>query len=284
MTTLSTHDTKRGEDVRARITVLAEIPDVCREAALDELLRLAPVPDLAFGSLLAGRAGRVDARSRSRPPERLHGYAEKAMREAGDPPRGPPRPGYEAAVHAAVDSVFESAEVQQVLAARGPRRRARPVERAGREAAGARCRGARRLPGQRAVETSLVDPDNRRPVDFDHRAAVLAGEEGDDAVDKLHRHLCRPALRRERPDLFTSYARCSPRSRGRPRVAFDRGGAVAVATGCRSAGCRRRAHGDDADALPAGRVARRAGHPGDTWLADLLRDLPVALLVRGDTA
>ena len=44
MTSLSTHDTKRGEDVRARITVLAELPDVW-ERALDELLALAPVPD-----------------------------------------------------------------------------------------------------------------------------------------------------------------------------------------------------------------------------------------------
>ncbi|MFC6344394.1 malto-oligosyltrehalose synthase, partial [Nocardioides hankookensis] len=44
MTTLSTHDTKRGEDVRARITALAELPGVWA-AALDELLELAPVPD-----------------------------------------------------------------------------------------------------------------------------------------------------------------------------------------------------------------------------------------------
>ena len=48
MVTLSTHDTKRGEDVRARITVLAEEPGHW-EQALDELLRLAPVPDPAFG-------------------------------------------------------------------------------------------------------------------------------------------------------------------------------------------------------------------------------------------
>ena len=51
MTTTSTHDTKRGEDVRARITVLAEMPEVW-ETALDELLRLVPLPDPAFGSLL----------------------------------------------------------------------------------------------------------------------------------------------------------------------------------------------------------------------------------------
>ena len=31
MTALTTHDTKRGEDVRARIAVLAEVPDVWEE-------------------------------------------------------------------------------------------------------------------------------------------------------------------------------------------------------------------------------------------------------------
>ncbi|MDQ6641546.1 MAG: malto-oligosyltrehalose synthase, partial [Actinomycetota bacterium] len=51
MTTLSTHDTKRGEDVRSRITVLAEIPEVWAQA-LDRLLELAPLPDPGFGSLL----------------------------------------------------------------------------------------------------------------------------------------------------------------------------------------------------------------------------------------
>ncbi|MGB0099515.1 MAG: malto-oligosyltrehalose synthase, partial [Nocardioides sp.] len=84
MTTLSTHDTKRGEDVRARITVLAEMPDVW-SSALDELLALAPVPDPGFGSLLWQAI--LGAWGSSHDDElrgRLHGYAEKAMREAGD--------------------------------------------------------------------------------------------------------------------------------------------------------------------------------------------------------
>ena len=79
MTTTSTHDTKRGEDVRARITVLAELPEVWADA-LDRLLSLAPLPDPGFGSLLWQAV--VGAWPASR--ERLHAYAEKAMREAGD--------------------------------------------------------------------------------------------------------------------------------------------------------------------------------------------------------
>src|SRR4029079_6215327 len=51
MTTTSTHDTKRGEYVRARIAVLAELPDVWADA-LARLLALAPVPDPGFGNLL----------------------------------------------------------------------------------------------------------------------------------------------------------------------------------------------------------------------------------------
>ena len=79
MTTTSTHDTKRGEDVRARITVLAELPEVWAET-LDRLLALAPLPDPGFGNLLWQAV--VGAWPASR--ERLHAYAEKAMREAGD--------------------------------------------------------------------------------------------------------------------------------------------------------------------------------------------------------
>ena len=51
MTTLTTHDTKRGEDVRARLAVLAEMPGVW-EQSLDRLLSLVPLPDPGFGSLL----------------------------------------------------------------------------------------------------------------------------------------------------------------------------------------------------------------------------------------
>ncbi len=83
MTCTTTHDTKRGEDVRARIAVLAEVPEVWA-AAFDRLQSLAPVPDPAFASLLwqavlgAWDGDDPDLRAR------LHAYAEKAMREAGD--------------------------------------------------------------------------------------------------------------------------------------------------------------------------------------------------------
>jgi (1->4)-alpha-D-glucan 1-alpha-D-glucosylmutase len=114
MTTLSTHDTKRGEDVRARITTLAELPDVWA-AALEELLELVPLPDPGFGSLLWQAI--LGAWPTSTDPDlrsRLHGYAEKAMREAGDRTTWTePEESYEAAVHGAVDAAFDNPDVRR---------------------------------------------------------------------------------------------------------------------------------------------------------------------------
>ena len=69
MTALSTHDTKRGEDVRARLAVLAEIPD--RSASFAEtFLAATAVPNRAFGyprpDARRGRADRPGADARVR--------------------------------------------------------------------------------------------------------------------------------------------------------------------------------------------------------------------------
>ncbi len=209
MVTLSTHDTKRGEDVRARITVLAEEPEYW-ERALEELLRLAPVPDPAFGSLLwQAVLGAVWDWQAPDLRERLHGYAEKAMREAGDRTTWTePDEDYEATVHAAVDSALDSEDVQRVLTGLAER-----VDAAAQANALAAKLLATTIPGVPDVyqgselwETSLVDPDNRRPVDFAHRAAVLAGTAEDDAATKLHVTCTALTLRRQQPELFGSYA------------------------------------------------------------------------------
>jgi (1->4)-alpha-D-glucan 1-alpha-D-glucosylmutase len=287
MTTLSTHDTKRGEDVRARITVLAELPDVWA-SALEELLELVPLPDPGFGSLLWQAI--LGAWPTSTDPDlrsRLHGYAEKAMREAGDRTTWTePDEAYEAAVHAAVDAAFDSSDVRRVL----DDLLASVVE-PGRSNALAAKLVAITMPGVPDVyqgselwELSLVDPDNRRFVDFDHRAAVLAGAEDDDAAAKLtvtHQAL---TLRRDRPELFTTYAPVAVSGSAADHVlAFDRGGAITVATRL-PVGLAARGWGDTTLDLPEGRWtdvltgARTAG-----TLAELLATHPVALLVREDS-
>ena len=148
MTTLSTHDTKRSEDVRARISVLAEAPDLWART-LDTLLDAAPLPDRGFANLLWQAAYGAWPISR----ERLHAYAEKAMREAGDHTMWTdPDEDYERAVHAAVDAAYDDERVRRRR--RGPRRRAvdgGPRQRAVRQAAlDHAARGAGRLPGLRA--------------------------------------------------------------------------------------------------------------------------------------
>jgi (1->4)-alpha-D-glucan 1-alpha-D-glucosylmutase len=287
MVTLSTHDTKRGEDVRARITVLAEEPGHW-ERALDELLRLAPVPDEGFGSLLWQAV--LGAWTPDHLPDlrdRLHGYAEKAMREAGDRTTWTePDEAYEAQVHAAVDAVFDSADVQRVLTDLATR-----IDQPAQANSLAAKLLAITMPGVPDVyqgselwETSLVDPDNRRPVDFDHRAAVLAGTAEDDAATKLHVTCTALTLRRERPGLFTGYAPVTATGSAAGHVvSFDRGGAITVATrlpvGLAAAG----GWGDTVLDLPEGRWHDvLTGTDTDGKLADMLATHPVALLVRND--
>ena len=138
--------------------------------------------------------------------------------------------------------------------------------------------------GSELWETSLVDPDNRRPVDFDHRAAVLAGTDSDDAVTKMHVTCSALTVRRDRPDLFTSYSpvRASGSAAGH-LLAFDRGGAITVATrlpvGLGKAG----GWGDTTIDLPPGTWHDVLTGTVATGRVDtLLAAHPVALLVRED--
>lgn len=290
MTTLSTHDTKRGEDVRARITVLAEVPREW-EAALESLLSLAPLPDPGFGSLLWQAV--VGAWPASR--ERLHGYAEKAMREAGDRTTWTePDAAYEDAVHAAVDAALDSAAVRAVLEGLLDR----IVLPGWSNALAAKLLGLT-MPGVPDVyqgselwEQSLVDPDNRRWVDFDARASLLATGSwsppkpvlDDPGSAKLHLVATVLRLRRDRPELFTAYDAVPATGPALDHVvAFDRGGALAVATRLPVGLAVHGGWGDTALALPPGTWTDALGPwsgSGSAPLADVLADLPVALLVK----
>jgi (1->4)-alpha-D-glucan 1-alpha-D-glucosylmutase len=291
MTTTSTHDTKRGEDVRARITVLSEVPDAWAEA-LDRLLLLAPLPDPGFGNLLWQAV--VGAWPASR--DRLHGYAEKAMREAGDRTTWTaPDAAYEQAVHAAVDAAYDDPGVRDLL-----------------EGVVAQLAGpgwsnslsaklvALTMPGVPDVyqgselwEQSLVDPDNRRPVDYDVRRRLLTRVRGgerppltpsvDDRGDaKLLVTQAALTLRRDQQHRFTTYEPVSVSGSAAGHVlAFDRGGALSVATRL-PVGLAARGWGDTALHLPGGLwtdVLTGREHSGAASVHDVLADLPAALLV-----
>jgi (1->4)-alpha-D-glucan 1-alpha-D-glucosylmutase len=294
MTTTSTHDTKRGEDVRARIAVLAEIPEIWTRV-LDQLESLVPLPDPSFGSLLWQAV--VGAWPASR--ERLHAYAEKAMREAGDRTTWTaPDTAYERAVHAAVDAAFDDPEVSAVTeellgVVAGP----------GWSNAISAKAIALTIPGVPDVyqgselwEQSLVDPDNRRPVDFGERrevlARVLAGERpvltphlDDRGHAKLLVTQTALTLRRSQPHRFTTYEPVVAHgTSARHVVAFDRGGAVTVATRL-PVGLAEHGWGDTTLSLPEGEwgdLLTGREYAGDAPLHELLADYPVALLIRAE--
>ncbi|MGN6251080.1 MAG: malto-oligosyltrehalose synthase [Marmoricola sp.] len=301
MTALSTHDTKRGEDVRARIAVLAERP-AAWAAALDRLLALAPLPDAGFGNLLwqaivgswpaATEPGCVPADLRMR----LHAYAEKAMREAGDRTTWTePDEAYEAAVHAAVDAAFDEPEVTDLVT--GLVAELAPAGWSNALAAKLLCLTLPGVPdvyqGSELWEQSLVDPDNRRPVDFAARAralrslpadaaAPLGSGPDDPALAKLQLTAAGLRSRRDRRDLFTGYRPLTAEGPAAGHVlAFYRGGAVTVVTrlpwGLSEGGGWR----DTTLALPgrfrdtvSGRVV-----DGEVRLAELMRDHPAVLLL-----
>jgi (1->4)-alpha-D-glucan 1-alpha-D-glucosylmutase len=295
MTTLSTHDTKRGEDVRARITALAEMPEHWMHA-LARLLELAPLPDPAFGSLLWQAA--VGAWPISR--ERLHAYAEKAMREAGDHTTWTsPDSAYEDAVHTAVDAAYDDRRVTEVIDSLLTH-----LVAPGWSNALAAKLVALTMPGVPDVyqgselwEQSLVDPDNRRFVDFDARAKLVESLDGTDVeltdrpddpgTAKLAVTRAALRLRRDRPELFTTYAPVPVTGPAADHaLAFDRGGAVTVATRlpvglADSDGWRTTVldlpAGSWRDAITGAVLTSSAdGLP----VAEALKSLPVALLVK----
>ena len=136
--------------------------------------------------------------------------------------------------------------------------------------------------GSELWEDNLVDPDNRRPVDFGARIATLAELDArpapppvdDSGRAKLWLVARALRLRRARPELFAGYRPIWPDGpAGDHVIAFDRGGAITVATRLPVGLARRGGFGktsidlDGAMSTPslASRTGRRRGgrNPGD---------------------
>lgn len=186
----STHDTKRGEDVRARLNVLSELPTEWKAAvtkwrALNRRFKIdvrgTPAPDpneeyFIYQTLVG--AWPFDAREEPSFHDRLKGYLIKAMREAK--------------VHTGwlnPDEAYESGVlqfVQAILDRRRPFLEAfKPFQRKIAELGIYNSLSqllikitAPGVPdfyqGTELWDLSLVDPDNRRPVDYGHRRSLLA--------------------------------------------------------------------------------------------------------------
>jgi (1->4)-alpha-D-glucan 1-alpha-D-glucosylmutase len=291
MTTLSTHDTKRSEDVRARLAVLAEIPAEWTQL-VRQLLHRHPLTDRSLAHLVWQNL--VGAWPLSR--ERAHAYVEKAAREAGTSTTWTnPVQEFEDELHALVDGAFDdaatSAAIEDVVARIAPFGWSNSLAQKLLQLTIAGVPDV--YQGTELWDFSLVDPDNRRPVDYELRRGLLARlDEGwvppvDETgaakllvVSRTLRH------RRDHPEAFTGYTPVEATGAAADSVvAFDRGEVVTVAT-------RRPVHlaatgwGDAALQLPTGawrdlftgeRVVSAAG---GALLADVLGRLPVALLVR----
>jgi (1->4)-alpha-D-glucan 1-alpha-D-glucosylmutase len=290
MTALSTHDTKRGEDLRARLAVLAEMPEEWSDVAR-QLHDLVPMPSAAFGYLLWQSFVATGLIER----ERVHAYAEKAMREASEGTSwAEPNGAFEQAVHEAVDAAYDRPEVRALIESFA--RRLLPYGWSNslfQKAVQLTMPGVPDVyQGSETFEGSLVDPDNRRPVDYLARSAALGDLEragsGPPApgspVAKLW--ITRQALhaRRDRPDLFSGYRPLLlPGPLREHLVAFDRGGAITLAVRLPVGLHRSGGWGLVRVALPEGTYTdafTAARYRDSVGLAELFDHYPVALLLR----
>jgi (1->4)-alpha-D-glucan 1-alpha-D-glucosylmutase len=289
LTALSTHDTKRSEDVRARISVISEVAQDWA-AAVRRWNRLAPLSDGPLANLIWQAT--VGAWPIER--DRLHAYAEKAAREAGVSTAWIDSDGaFEERMHALVDAVYDDAVLAADIAATADR--LRPFGWSNSLSAKLIQLTGAGVPdvyqGTELWDLSLVDPDNRRPVDYRRRAELLAGidagtlpEIDDEGAAKLLVTTRALRLRRDRPELFQGYTPVIASGSAAAHVfAFDRGGALTIATrlpaGLESAG----GWAETAVELPAGSwIDALTDRPfsGRVPVGEVLQRYPVALLVQ----
>ncbi|TDB71665.1 malto-oligosyltrehalose synthase [Micromonospora sp. KC721] len=293
MTTLSTHDTKRGEDVRARLAVLSELPGRWAETVSRWMSR-APLADPALAHLLWQSTVGVWPIDR----RRLHAYAEKAAREACTSTSwADPDPAFEHQLHALVDRMYDDPELHAEIGAFVDE-----ITPAGWSNSLGQKLVQLAMPGvpdtyqgTELWENSLVDPDNRRPVDFAVRRGLLARLDAGwrpavaaDGAAKLLVVSRTLRLRRDHPELFTGYRPVPAHGPAAAHaVAFDRGGAIAVATrlplrlardgGWR--GTRLPISGNTVTDLFTG----RAYSGSELLIDDVLDTYPVALLAPSDS-
>lgn len=288
LTTLSTHDTKRSEDVRARIDVLSEVAGQWR-TTLERLRTIASVGDGPLENLLWESL--VGAWPASR--ERLQAYALKAAREAGSSTTwSRPDAAFEKRLSTMVDAAFDVEDAQDAVQSIVDR--ITPFGWSNSLAAKLIQLTAPGVPdvyqGTELWDFSLVDPDNRRPVDFELRKRILAAiNEGalppvdDTGAAKLLVTTRALRLRRDRPELFTGYRPLDAVGDGGEHlIAFDRGGAVTIATRLPLGLAARGGWGDTQLLLPTRPVVNiltGAGFEGGALaVGEVLGDYPVALL------
>ncbi len=319
----STHDTKRSEDVRARLAVLAQRPGWW-VATADRLQALAAdartLPTSSSDEVEVGASWPLPAHEHLAwqtavgawpiDAERLGAYLVKAAREGKEATDWlTPDPAYEASLERYARALTEDAALVTAIEAA-----VAAIAEAGAVTSLAMTLTKLTAPGvpdtyqgTEVWDRSLVDPDNRRPVDHDRLAELAAELDGaapspelaaallaslEDGRAKLW--VCRQALRlrRRRPELLGPDASFQPlfaRGREARRVwgCVRGGGAIAIAP-CRVGQLAGAAAaldlGDTTVSLPEGDhldvLAGRRVTGGDHPVSALLEGFPVALYVK----
>jgi (1->4)-alpha-D-glucan 1-alpha-D-glucosylmutase len=290
MTALTTHDTKRSEDTRARLAVLSELPGDWTEV-VRRWVRVAPLADPALAHLVWQAA--VGAWPISR--ERLQAYALKAARESGAVTNWlKPDERFETQLREMIDKIYDDPALNREVADF-----AASITAPGWSNALGQKLMQLTMPGIPDVyqgtelwDHSLVDPDNRRPVDFAARRELLGRiDDGwqppvdDSGAAKLLITARTMRLRKQRPELFNGYRAVFAEGRvGEHLLAFDRGGVVAVATRLPVGLSRHGGWGDTTLSLDGHswtEVFTGTSYGGNRLaVAELLRTYPVALLVK----
>lgn len=293
-TVLSTHDTKRSADVRAALAVLTQCParwtDVLAEAT--ELARTGGGPPDGQVAWAAWQTvfglGPADE-------ERVREALLKHVREAGLHTSWTEQdPGYEEAVARFVASGPCGAPGERIAALR---KALEPHVRANVLGAALVHLTMPGVPdlyqGTEHEYRALVDPDNRRPVDFPSAGAGGAGVGAGERGEKAAVTRAALALRARRPGTFGDAATYEPLPAEGPAaahcVAFARSGqAVTAVTRLSLRLAEAGGWRGTTLPLPPGRwadvLAPEREFAGHARVADLFADMPVALLERVDTA
>jgi (1->4)-alpha-D-glucan 1-alpha-D-glucosylmutase len=297
----ATHDTKRSEDVRARIALLSEIPDdfaeaVARWSSLNKAhrptLRDRNMEWLLYQTLVGAWP---------LPMERARAYAEKAAKEAKVHTSWvDPHPAYDRALRIFVERLYGNDEFQADLGTFAaslviPGR----INSLALTALRLTCPGVPdTYQGTELWDLSLVDPDNRRPVDWDLRHRLLDQAEGmspadawarpDEGLPKLLLTQRALHLRRRRSEAFGPKGDYEPLwaegEKASHLVAFARGGGELVVAVPRLVMGLGPDWGDTTLPLPPGRFTDALDgertFEGNVVAADLLAPFPVAVLER----
>jgi (1->4)-alpha-D-glucan 1-alpha-D-glucosylmutase len=303
MTTLSTHDTKRSEDVRARMAVLSELPAAWAEAVRGWWAAAAPHRDPLVDPRTEYLLWQTLVGAWPVSTERLHQYVDKAVREAKvHTSWTSPDVDYEEAVHRFVAGVLGDPGIRDTLDA-WLAATAEPVRAVllGQKLLQLMLPGVPDVyQGTELVDLSLVDPDNRRPVDFAERRDLLSRLDAGSSPRTLSEEKLLVTsralrLRRDHPDWFvgepaqyqaiaTTTGNAFALGRGPSEGEVTDVRAIAVVTRLAVSLTRYGGWQEHTVFVPDGAwtdlLTGRAVEGGAVRLSELLQSLPVALLVR----